>query len=368
MPIYWSFLIFAYIFLILAYKKTTVTGIVNQDEVYSVPRAFAILPVMYIAFFTCLRDEVLDTYAYILDFNSMPVTWDSANLYMENSGSKGFHRIMAIFKIYISGNHYLWLTLMCGISLYSLFRFYSVHSCNYALTFFLFISSTTFTWLLNGARQFIAVCILIGFVDWFLYGNRKKKMMYVVLSIFMTTIHSSAWFVLPLIYICSRGKLLDKWMMLVTIGAIGGTLMMGNILAAASEVMNKDYDMSESTGSSVMRLIISAVPLTLVLFKLKRIRNNATPMITFSINMSLVGVCFYFAATFSSGILVGRMPIYFTIYNYILLPWLLRKFYKNRILILACILCYTLYFYFQMCIAWHGLIYGSNVLGVRFGY
>lgn len=367
MPIYWSFLILSYLLLVIAYKKTTVIGYAtNREEVYHVPGLLKWIPVLYVALFVCLRDEVLDTYFYIGDFKNMPTNWHAIAFYNQTSGSKGFHFIMALFKMYISENYYLWLTLIGGVSLYSLFRFYCRFSSNYALTFFLFISSTTFSWLLNGARQFVVACVLIGFVDWLIYGNRKQKLLYIAIAIFMTTIHSSAWFVLPLIYICSRGKMLDKWMFLVTIGAIIGTLLMGNILGTVSEVMNKDYDISESSGSSVMRLLISAVPLLLVLLKLKKIRKEATPIISFSINMSLVGICFYFASTFSSGILVGRMPIYFTLYNYILLPWLLKKHYNNIFLILVCIFCYTFYFYFQMCIAWHNLEYKSIFLDLRY--
>lgn len=366
MPIYWSFLILSYFLLVIAYKKTTVVGYANGEEVYHVNNVLRWFPVLYLALFVCLRDEVLDTYFYIGDFNNMPTNWNAIDIYNQSSGSKGFHFIMALFKMYISKSYYLWLTLIGGVSLYSLFRFYRKFSCNYAFTFFLFISSTAFSWLFNGARQFVVACVLIGLVDWFLYGSKKQKLLYVAIAIFMTTIHSSAWFVLPLIYICSRGKMLDKWMVLVTIGAIVGTLLMGDILEAASEVMNKDYDMSESTGSSVMRLLISAVPLTLVLIKLKRIRKDATPIISFTINMSLIGICFYFASTFSNGILVGRMPIYFTLYNYILLPWLLKKYYNKNVFILMCVSCYTFYFYYQMCIAWHHLDYKSIILGLQY--
>lgn len=366
MPIYWSFLALSYILLFFAYKKTKFTGFVNSEEVYKTPVIFVLLPVAYVALFVCLRDEVLDTYFYIGDFKNMPTNWLAVNQYNELSGSKGFHTIMALFKMYVSEDYYLWLTFMGGISLYTLFRFYKRHSCNFALTFFLFISSTAFSWLINGARQFLAVCILMGFIDWLLYGNRKQRLKYIVIALFLTTVHSSVWFVVPLICVCTRGKILDKWMFLVVVCAIAGTWMMGGILEAASVVMNKDYDMSMSTGSSVIRLAVSAVPLVFVFLKRHQIRKDATPMITFAINMSLVGVCFYFAATFSSGILVGRMPVYFTMYNYILLPWLLKKYYSNILISAGCIFCYTIFFYYQMCIAWQHLDYTSKILGLQY--
>lgn len=359
-------MILSFLVLSVAYKKTEILGNVKGEIIYNVPNLLKWLPIFYVAFFTCLRDEVLDTYFYIGDFNNMPTKWEAINVYTQDSNSRGFHFIMGMFKMYISENHYMWLTFIASASLYSLSRFYSKFSCNYAFTFFLFVSSTAFTWLLNGARQFLVVCVIIGFVDWLLYGNKKKRLLYLILVLFMTTIHSSAWFVIPLLLICSRGKMLDKWMLLVTFCAIVGTLLMGDIIDVVSGVMDKEYDMSESTGSSLMRLFISAVPLLLVLLKFNSIRQEATRVIVFCVNMSLVGVCFYFASTFSSGILVGRMPIYFTICNYVLLPWLLKKYYNNNLYIIMCIICYTYYFYFQMCIAWHHLDYKSVILGLQF--
>ena len=367
MPIYWSFLVLSYLLLIFSYRSTLTLGFSDDDEeVYYVPRLLVILPVLYVAIFVCLRDVVLDTHAYIGDFKNMPTDWNAIRKYNSIAAGKGFHIIMAIFKMFVSRNYYLWLTFVGGISLYTLFRFYKEHSCNFALTFFLFISSTAFSWLFNGARQFLAVCILLGFIDWLLYGSRAKRIQYFILALFLTTIHSSVWFVIPLIYVCARGKLLDKWMFLVVIGTIAGTLLMGDILEAASMVMNKNYDMSKATGSSVLRLIISAVPLFLVFLKRDEIKQDATPVITFAINMSLVGVCFFFAATFSSGILVGRMPIYFTMYNYILLPWLLKNYYYSTLILVGCIFCYTFFFYYQMCIAWQHLDYTSKILGLQY--
>ena len=366
MPIYWSFLFLSYFLLLFKYNKTKVRYVKNNNEIYFVPKSIVIFPVLYIALFVCLRDEVLDTYYYIGDFKNMPTTWEAIQNYTEYSGSQGFHKMMGFFKMYISDNYYLWLTFIAFISLCPLFYFYKRHSCNFAFTFFLFVSSTTFTWLLNGARQFIAVCILVGLIDLFLSGSKKLKILYILIGLTLTTIHSSVWFVLPMIYVCSCGKVLNKRMLLVVVATVVGTMLMGDIMNMASEVMNKDYDISESTGSSVIRLLVSSVPLFLVLFKLSNIKSEASPFMSFVINMSLVGVCFYFASTFSSGILVGRMPIYFTIYNFILIPWLLKKYYKNTIFTIFCILGYTFFFYYQMCIAWSHLDYKSIALGIQF--
>ena len=88
MPVYWSFLILAYVLLFIAYNKTQVVGNINQEESYYVPKALTFIPVFYVAFFVCLRDEVLDTYFYIGDFRNMPTNWEAVRIYTVDSGSK----------------------------------------------------------------------------------------------------------------------------------------------------------------------------------------------------------------------------------------------------------------------------------------
>ena len=367
MPVYWSMFIFAVV--LILFSRYATKGVIqpNGDIQYSTSRILVVLTAGYIAVFASLRDAVLDTYAYIDTFENMSTEPEMMIRQAVSSSGRGFNLILGLFKIYISENHYLWLGFVACVSLYCLFRFYRKYSCDYAFTFFLFIASTNFTWLLNGARQFLAVCVLIGFVDWWVSGDRKHKLLYALLAIGMTAIHSSVWFVLPMVYMSARGKLLDKWMFIVLVGTVFVTMNTGNVVEFASDVMNKDYtvSMSESRGASYQRFLISLVPLCMVLPKLKKVREAATPIINFSINMSFIGACFFFVAMFSSGILAGRMPIYFTLYNYILIPWLLKKFYPNPILSFACVLFYSIFFYYQMCVAWHNLTYVSDILGIK---
>lgn len=361
MAVYWSFFILG-ILLLVTSQNRTVSYVSNGITSYHTPKALVWCSVFFIAFFVSLRDVVLDTYAYIVAFDDMPLDYEQMVTTATSGTGKGFQLLSGLFKIFISTNHYVWLGFVGCVSLYFLFRFYKCQSCNFALTFFLFIASTNFSWLLNGARQFLAACIMIGLSTWYVYGHKKQKMMYILLMVLMIYIHSSAIFVIPLTILSARSKVLGKWMFVIALATFLAMTYMGDVLAAASDIMEKKYDFSESKGSSVPRLLVASVPLVLVLFRLKRIKKEATPMMAFAINMSFCGVCFYYAATFSSGILIGRMPIYFTLYNLVLIPWLLKKYYANSIFLWGCVVFYSLFFYFQMCIAWHHLEYTSYIL------
>ena len=84
--------------------------------------------------------------------------------------------------------------------------------------------------------------------------------------------------------------------------------------------------------------------------------------------MSVVGVGIYLIGTVTSGIMVGRMPIYFTVTNYILLPWVLENAIKGKLKIFMKFMCYImyfLYFYYVMEIQGFGN-YTSSILNLYY--
>ena len=73
------------------------------------------------------------------------------------------------------------------------------------------------------------------------------------------------------------------------------------------------------------------------------------------VNMSLLSTGIYVVSIFTSGILVGRLPIYFSLYNYILLPWELEYIFtvrSKKILYLLMIGAYLVFYYYQLNYSW----------------
>ena len=71
----------------------------------------------------------------------------------------------------------------------------------------------------------------------------------------------------------------------------------------------------------------------------------------------------------NSGILVGRMAIYFTTYNLILLPWLIDTAFKSKektLIKYIMIICYLALFYYQMEISFNGFGYVSKILNMKY--
>ncbi len=365
MYIYWSILILSFLFVFFFHIYQDKKICLNGRKISSVKQLNFILIILYIVFFIGVRDKVLDTASYIDIFERMPLDFRQMLMIVNQSSSKGFYLIMGIFKIFISDNHYIWLTFLGAISCFCIFKTLYKYSIDISLSLYLFVASCTFTWLLNGIRQFLVVCILFGFIDWLIDG---KKIKYIALILVLSTIHNSVLFMIPICLVVSSKEIMNKKMILLIIAMIICIIFSDKLFSLAGEILEKDYSstLSKDTGSNYLRIIISAVPILIILMT-NGFKKNYSSSVCLAINMSLIGVMFYIAATFTSGILVGRMPIYFTIYNLYLLPWVIQNSFKGKwkmAMMLLCMFFYLIYFYYQMEIAWGGLEYISYFLGI----
>lgn len=370
MPVYWSMLFFVIIIGVFCYITPLVKVEVNHQKTFRVKLYYVIILAGYIILFIGFRDKVLDSGAYIKSFNELPLNFEDFFVYLSTLKSgKGFYLLAGIFKIFISENHYIWLFFLAIISCFFLFKTLYKYSIDFPLTMYLFISTTTFTWLLNGTRQFLVVCILFGFIEWII---EKKRIKYILLVLILTTIHSSAIFMAFIIFFVNSEQLFNKKMLFFIFVTIIGTIYsesIFNFLGEISESMDYSDTIGENNGANILRFIITIISPVIVGLNYKNITRKAPNFIILAVNMSLIGSCFSFAATFTNGILVGRMPIYFTVYNLYLLPWLIKNSFtrdSSKIVWGLCVICYFVYFYYQMCIVWNGLMYVSEALGLEF--
>ena len=123
-------------------------------------------------------------------------------------------------------------------------------------------------------------------------------------------------------------------------------------------------------GTNPIRILVESIPIILAFIYRNKIKDKLTPIIKLSINMSLIASGLYIISKVArSGILLGRLPIYFSMYNLILLPWLLRNIFNKKekdLVYYIMIVCYIAFFYYQMCIAWGGLEYHSKILNLSY--
>lgn len=315
-------------------------------------------PVIYMA---ATRGDVADTGAYKMTYFNMPsglIAGIKAGL--EADKDQGFYVLTGIFHA-ICGAHYVWyffiIAFIQGISLVSIYRKYST---SFFTSIFLFIvSSDYYSWMFNGIRQFTAVIIIFAATDWLV---RRKYIRYLLVVIFASFMHKSALLMIPITFIV-QGRAWNKRTLIAIFFAILAVVYANqftNILNdALQETQYKnvvsDWNEFEDTGTNIIRVAVYSVPAFLSIIGYKTIRDEGDDLINICTNMSILTAGIYLVSSYTSGIFVGRLPIYCSLYNYILLPWEIKHMFTRRstsTVNMLMILAYLAFYYYQMHVAW----------------
>lgn len=327
-----------------------------------------------VIFFAGLRSRVSDTQAYIQMYKNYQVGFSGIYEILNKSDQPGFILFSIFIKTYISQDYNVWFFIIASITglsmMYGIYRY----SENFGISVFLFMASCNFAWMFNGIRQYLVVSIL--FACTFLIEERKF-IKYCVLVLILATIHKTVIVMIP-VYFLAINKPWHKTTLIIIVGILLCMLFADKFLNVFTEIMESSnyvqgYQEISKTddGVNIVTIFISLIPVVIsFLFRKKLEKEPNNEIMNIAINMSILAVCMYIISKITrSGILVGRMAIYFTTYNLILLPWLIDKSFeiKERILIkYTMIICYIGLFYYQLNVAWNGLEYVSKILNLKF--
>lgn len=386
MPVFYLILFFTTIVSFFGYYIKSKRGIVgdfsipdyeSQRYYKSVPLFFAFATFFVMLYFICYRSNYGDTWLYVSSFENATSNLSYIKKIIDSdSDCKGYDILLVLFKHYISDDYSVWFTFLALFSSGAFIKLYYQHSINFAMSSFLFITSGTFTWLMNGVRQFFAVCIIIyGFN----YIIERKFFRFFILVLLATTIHSTAIIWIPVYFIVVL-KPWSKWIWLciaITILIILGidqftTFLDDSLEGTAFEGVGtaiNSYtfeDGSVDDGVNPIRVLIAAVPAIIAFWRRKYVVEYDDIVINICVNLSVVATGVYLLGMATSGIMIGRLPIYFTLTNYVLLPWLLDKVFEGKFKVfmkVMCYLCYFIYFYYAYKIQSAGY-YGSEKLGL----
>lgn len=322
----------------------------------------ALVIVAVLTYVAAMRHERFsDTYAYIRSYLASGSSWNDILSILHGVGKdKGFNVLVVILKAIIGDRFRLYLGVIAGFCMICVFAVYKKYSANLFMTTFLFIASGEYVmWTHNGMRQFIAVSMIFAGTDLLL---KKKYISFTLLVLLASTFHGSALVMLPAIFVV-QGKAWNFkaiFMMLVIFAITSSSNLLNNMLVSVMENSQYagDIDTLMSTGGvNIFRVLVFAIPPLMALLFRSQITALNIPIINLAVNMSIASLGMYIIALFTSGIYIGRMPIYFSLYNYILLPWIIQRFFEKRsthVIYLCAISCYMAYYYYQMHVVWVG--------------
>ena len=343
---------------------------VGEDKYeYRTNMFMAILTFSFLIVLAGLRSGMADTPAYIQNFENLPNNIiEVYKVVSSYEKSNGFYFFAGLIKCFISEDYHVWLFIIATINGICVAFTLKKYSSNFAISALLFILTCYFSWMFNGLKQFFAATVMFAATGLIL---KKKIIPYMILVLFMSTFHNSVLIFIP-VYFIVQGEAWNKRtivFILLTIMAMIFANQFTNIFNDVVENTTYSESIQEigktDDGTNIIRILVESIPMIISFIYRKRIKEISTPIIDLCINMSIMGTGIYIISKIlSSGVMIGRLPIYFTMYNLILLPWLIHNLFdkkERRLVYYLMLICYFSFFYYQIFITWDGFIYISNI-------
>ena len=273
---------------------------------------------------------------------------------------KGYWALEIIFKSLTGAPYNIFFLFIAVIQATSLILTFRKCSSDYWLSIFLFVASADYlSWMHNGMRQFIAVTIIFAFLP--VLAEKKYGWIAMVIAIlFSSQIHLSALLCIPVV-LMAIGK---PWnwktivFLLATVLIVFFIERFTNFLADWMEDTQYEAEAAElstSTGTNFFRVVFYSIPTLASFFFRKKIEEANNKLINTCVNLSIASMGFYIISYFTSGLLIGRLPIYFSLANYILIPWMIEEFFERRsarVIKIGFIVLYSAFFYYQVGVTW----------------
>ena len=321
---------------------------------------FALLTFFPVIWMAGCRGYIGDSFVYANTFAGMPDTFAGFLGYLNPAGKDwAFFALSCLIRLF-TDREWIYFIIIAAFQGLILVYVYRKYSCSYLTSVFLFVASTDYiSWMFNGIRQFLAVTIIFAGTGWMIEG---KHIRVILLIIAASQFHKSALLMIP-VYLIARGRAWNDRTILFMLLALLSVLFVHQFtgimeyLLADTQYENMMTDMSiyNDDGTNPIRALVYFVPTVLAFIGREAIEKTDDPLISLCTNMSLISAGFYLISVFTSGIFIGRLPIYSSLYGYILLPWEINYLYKDRSRLLVyvlMILFYLAFYYFQMHMGW----------------
>ncbi|MDN4526732.1 EpsG family protein [Fictibacillus fluitans] len=302
-----------------------------------------------------LRSNIGDTYFYKHTYEISDFTWD----YILNQKDIGFGILQKLLKMFSNDPQVLIFTTALITNLLIIMVLYK-YSRMIELSIFVYITGGLYLVSMNGMRQCLAAAIVFTATKYLLNGDWKK---YMLIVLFASLFHESALVLIPIYFIArfkawSKGTLFLLFLSVLVVAAFDqfSTLL----FSAIQDTQYGHYQDFSEGGASTIRVAVNGAPLLVAFFGRERLR-ELFPKSDYIINMAIIG--FVFMIVSSQNWIFARFSIYFTLYQMILISWLVLLFRKKdqKFFYYVLLICYLAYYYFENVISLN-IMYESNFL------
>lgn len=307
------------------------------------------------------RSNFGDSEVYRKTFLEVPRSLGELPAYLsEHTKDQGFSVLTALIKTVIGNNDKLFFLIIAIFQMFCIVYFFRKYSTNFLFSMFMFIASTDYlSWMFNGMRQFIAVCAALLAFDLLM---KKKYIPAICVILLVSQIHGSALIMLPILLVI-QGKAWNRKTLLMLVAVITCvffidqfTSVLNDTLAETqySDIVTNEIWVNDD-GTNTLRILFYSIPAILSLIGRKYLKQADSPEINLCVNCAVVTSILYILSGVSSGIYVGRLPIYTTLPGYVVVPWLIDHIFSKELagfVKMGMVGVFLVFFYYQLHVAW----------------
>lgn len=354
---YWLLVIWCIGAGLLLYKMPKVQLLVQGKVEHRWYWLTAIMLVFPYILWTGYRGIFVDTGAYIRHFMESSSELSSIpKMILNDEKDWGFYTLMVLAKAAGIRSYQTFFLIIATVQLLCMIYIFRRYSTDMWISFFVFIASTDYmSWMQNGIRQFTAVCILFAAFELLV---QKKYIWFTIVTLIASTIHGSSLLMLPFAYVMVGPALNRKTYLMVAAVAlmIPFTDTVSPILEQLlsdtqyNDVMTGDI-WANDDGTNIIRVLVYSVPALIALLGHRYLRSSNDRAANMCINASMITMAVYLVSSVTSGIYIGRIPIYTTLHGYTVLPWLIDQIFEKtsaRLIKLLMVMFYLAFFVYQM--------------------
>lgn len=324
---------------------------------------FALAIVSVLIYLASMRGRnFADTVQYWSGFVNSPTSFSAIPSYLAKiNKDKAFYFFAAFWHCLLGNRPVVYLGIIASFQAILMAKTLRKYSVNMIMSMFIFVASTDcLSFMYNGIRQFVAVCIIFGFSE-FIF--EKKYIRAVIVVLIASLFHQSALLMLPVMFMVQDEPWNKKTiaMLVASMLAIVFVNQFTQVLDALLEDTQytnvvSDWTSWNDDGTNPIRVAVYLVPTLLSLIGLRIIREENDTVINICANMSIFTAALYLISMVTSGIFIGRLPIYMSLYsNCILLPWEVDHMFNKKssaFIKAAMIVLYLLFYYYQLHFTW----------------
>ncbi|MFY0758458.1 EpsG family protein [Metabacillus dongyingensis] len=355
MTVLWITLLFVFVLGFFSRYSVTIRGTLTYGGYVSPNKFLVFIAFSVLALVSGLRNTIGDTYFYMHAYEEINFTWD----YIIENKDPAFGVLQMILKSYTTDPQALILftgivtNLLIVITLYKYSRLFE-------LSLYVYITSGMFTVSMNGIRQFLAASIIFWGTKFLLGGETKKYFLLVVLA---SSFHQSALILIPIYFIVRREAWTKVTVILLTATVLivfGFNEFSQLIFSAIEDTQYGNYGSFTEGGANKLRVLVEVVPLVIAFLGRDKLR-SLWPKSDIIVNLAMISVIFMIIAT--QNWIFARFNIYFSLYNLILITWLIPLFKESnkKFVYYSILVCYLIYFIYEHVISL-GLIYRSDYI------